>query len=224
MIKYLLLILCLIAINSNGQTRFISEIELIGGPSLSNYWGKDRPKDQVLNLTYFFGGGVSHKFKNKLEVNVKFLYERKGNKMDYTSTLYDENNVPGDYRFIQGSKLDYLTLLLNLRYYIDNRENFYAGLGGYVSNLRKSATYTEMQSLDTGATTFYYAYDNIYDDFDLGVNATTGYRIQLRPKLILNTQLTASIGLVDIVNNDDLMDGSLKCFNLSIGVGLCFKP
>jgi hypothetical protein len=224
MIKYLLLILGLIPINSNGQTPFISEIELVGGPSLSSYWGKHRPKDQVVNLTYFFGGGVSHKFKNKLEINVKLLYERKGNKMDYTETLYDENDVPGDYRFIQGSKLDYLTLLPNVKYYIDNSETFYAGLGGYISNLRKSATYTEMQSLDTGATTYYYAYDEIYDDFDFGVSFMTGYRIQLRPKLILNTQLITGIGLQDIVKDDGPMDGSLKCFNLSIGVGLIFKP
>ena len=225
MLKYLILIVSLIAFNSNAQTPLISEVELFGGPSLSNYWGKDRPMDQVANFTYFFGGGVSHRFKNKLEINVKFLFERKGNKMDYVETLYDKNDVPSDYRFIQGSKLDYLTLLTNLKYYIDQKDRFYAGLGCYVSNLRKSATYTEMQSLDTGATIYYYyQYVDIHNDFDFGLSVTTGYRIQLRTKLNLNIQLTSSVGLLDIVNNDIPTEASTRCFNLLLGVGFTFKP
>src|SRR5262245_17290643 len=107
MIKYIAVALSL-SFGANAQTPLVSEVELFGGPSLSNYWGNDRPDNQVTNPTYSFGAGVAHKFKNKFEVNVKVLYERKGNKMDYVSTLYDENDIATDYRFIEGSKLDYL--------------------------------------------------------------------------------------------------------------------
>src|SRR5262245_12833418 len=154
MIKFIVILLFL-ALTTHAQTPLVSEVELTGGPSLSSYWGKDRPDSQVAYLTYFFGAGVAHRFKNKLEVNVKVLYERKGNKMDYVSTLYDDNGTASDYRFIQGNEHHYLTLLPTLKFYLDKKDRFYAGLGCYLSNLRKAATYTEMQALSNGAFSYY---------------------------------------------------------------------
>ena len=219
-----LVMVCLLGFNANSQTSFITELELIGGPSLSSYWGKNRPKEQVAYWTYFFGGGAAHSFNHRLEINAKFLFERKGNKMDYVTTLYDENNVATTYRFIQGTELDYLTCLLNLKYYIDQKERFYGGVGGFLSSLQKSMTYTEAQVLQGGGTSYYYSQDGSYNDFDFGISAITGYRIQFRPKLFLNLQLIGNLGLSDIVKSEIPTEGPTKCFNLSLGVGFTFKP
>jgi hypothetical protein len=212
-----------LTIKLNAQNSLISEIEIFGGPSLSNYWGKYRPKDQVVNLTYFYGAGVSHKFNGKLEISGKLLFEQKGNKMQYVETFYDDNNVPTTSEFVQGSELDYLTFLVYLNYYLDKRDRFYAGFGGFLSSLSKSMTYTEVRSLQGGVISYYYANDDSFNDFDYGLSTMVGYKIPFRPKLIFNIRLIGSMGLSDIVKSEIPTEGPTKCFNLLLSVGFTFK-
>jgi len=123
-------------LESDSPNRIISEIEIIGGPSLSNCWGNYKPEDQVVNMSYVFGLGLSHKLNGPFEVNAKILFENKGFKRNYLYTFYDENEVPTTTRLVQGMEYDYLTVALSAMYYFNKKENFYVGLGCSLSTLQ----------------------------------------------------------------------------------------
>ena len=212
-----------ISLESDSNNQFISHIEIFGGPSLSNYWGKYKAEDQVVNMSYVFGLGLSHRLKSHFEINAKILLEKKGFKRDYLYTFYDQNNTPTTTRLVQGNKLDYWTVALSGVYYLGKHEHFYIGLGCSLSKLQKANTYTEEYNLQGVQISNYYAADNSYNDFDYGVITAFGYKIPLWRNIIFNTQLGGNLGVSDIMKSEIDHEGPLKLFNVWLTVGVTLK-
>jgi hypothetical protein len=205
--------------------KLISEIEVFGGPNLSNYWGKDVGDDQVTNLNYIIGLGLCHSIKNNLDVNIRIMLEKKGNKLDYYTTFYDSDNNAITYRFIQGNNLEYLTASILTKYYMGNMKRFIIGTGIYFGHLQKAKTYAEQYSVQGNQISYYYSDSNHYKDFDIGLSAAIGFRVPLRSNIIFNTQLFTNLGLIDIINRDlPNMDGNpVKNYILAIQLGISLK-
>jgi len=201
------------SINSSGQVNpeelstlspksFITKIEVIIGPGFSNLGkGKKAPSDQVFNAVYSGGVGLSHSINKSLEINSKILFERKGNKMEYTSTFYDTNG-PTTSRFEQGNKLGYVTGTLLTRYFFSQKKKFYLGFGGYLSYLLKSTTYTKEYSLQGELVSYYQADILGLDNYDIGISLNLGYIVPITKKIDVNIQFLHNIGLLNIADKN----------------------
>lgn len=204
---------------------FVTQIEVIAGPGFSNLGrGKNAPTDQVFNFVFSFGLGISHSLSKRFDLNAKIIFEQKGNKMDYISTFYDVNG-PTTSRFIQGNSISYVTGLMIPRCYLDTQRKLYMGLGGYLSFLLKSSTYTKEYSLQGDLISYYEAETNEFINYDLGLSFNLGYQVPIKNKMLLNLQLLHNSGLINIVNTNiqGHNDSSLKNNITSIVLGVTIK-
>ena len=211
--------------NLSDPKKIIAGFEIVGGPSLSNFWGKDISDDQVLNLNFVFGIGVYHMLNEHFELDLRLLSEKKGDKTDYTSTFFDPDNNPTTYRFVRGHELKYFTAHISLKYYFGNQRRISVSAGGYLGFLQDSKTYTETYDPQGTLISYYYADDNSFENLDYGLTLALGSRISIAKRVDLKPQLMASMGLADIINRDlPNMDGyPVKNYSLSLFICIAFN-
>jgi len=194
--------------------RLISEIEFLGGPNASNVWGSSTISDKVVNIRYTFGAGVSHELTPTLALNAKSLWENKGDKTDRIVTLYDENNQPITSRFVQGNRLEYITLVVSLRSYVGRQHKFFGAIGPAVGYLIKQETYTKEYDLDGNQISFYQSNTDAYRDFDVGLTGIFGFNHPLNDKINFTAQIFGNLGLSNIWRDDFPADGSLRNYSI----------
>jgi hypothetical protein len=181
--------------------KFIKQIQFFVGPNISNFWGNNSIQDQVINIQHCAGMGLSHPLNKSFDLQVKLLWELKGSKMDYQATFYDQNNEPLTWRFIQGTRLEYLTGSLTFNYYFSKRHKFYSGVGMSLSYLLKQETYTKQFDISSGNQISYYNSKTYwYRDVDAGCVMVIGFNQKLGLKTFFTTQLLGNIGIVDIIS------------------------
>jgi hypothetical protein len=198
------------------QRKFISEVDGFVGPSIS--WC-GHVENQVPYYSYVFGFGISHRIGHRFEINPRVSAERKGSKTEYVSSIF---GTPS--KFVQGTKLDYLTATILLKCYLGKRQNFYGGLGGYFSDARKMKTYTEQYTLEGDLISNYYADIVDYKDYDFGLSANFGFKKQIKGKLGFNAQLLANAGLMDLYLDSFNNAESTRNYHIALIVGITFNP
>jgi hypothetical protein len=111
--------------------------------------------------------------------------------------------------FKNQERLEYLTIPLNLKYYIDNQKEFYINGGPFVGFFlgNNSVIYPDNTSN---------AGKNPYKILDFGANLGVGKRFPINDKYSLNIELRHNCGLVNIQNIDVLAENTVKTnsFNL----------
>lgn len=200
--------------------RLISQIEFFGGPNASNFWGNSTISDQVINIRYTIGAGVSHELTPTLALNAKMLWENKGDKTDRIMTFYDENNQPITSRFVQGNRLEYITLSVSLKSYVGRQHKFFGAIGPAVGYLIKQGTYTKEYDLDGNQISFYQSNIDAYRDFDVGLTGIFGFNHPLNDKINFTAQIFGNLGLSNIWPDDFPADGSLRNYSISLLVGI----
>lgn len=206
--------------NSYLPKKFFSELELFVGPAASTLRGWDLDDhfiDRKIKIGYTFGLGVSHYFNRKVKITGKLFFERKGVVAEVTGLYFDEETqtlkegkANDDYNF------NYYTFSILPCYVVRKLE---LGVGPYVGYLNKMEL---KKSFSFNATKTINDYTEDYTQFDFGIAATVGYKLQIKSNIDLNFRLLHTFGLIEIAKHSP--DGwATKTTNTSILIGISFK-
>jgi hypothetical protein len=129
--------------------RFIDRIEVFAGPNLSfnygnifieNYRGEYADNNYVVNKRllkpgYQFGVGVYHPLANRIDLNVRVLFERKGTKNELNNPL---NPVNDDTRQISKDDYNYSYFTANAspNFYLGHKRKWSTSFGIYYSRIK----------------------------------------------------------------------------------------
>jgi hypothetical protein len=214
--------------------RFIQKIEIFAGPNMSfnygnmfieNYRGEYSNDNYVVNKRllkpgYVFGAGVYHPFSDRVDLNVRLQYERKGIRTELNTPTYNSNN-----RIIMYAKYDYdyLTITVRPQILLGEEKNMFISLGGYYSKIKRlegyGRTYDTNGTLNSeGSYKGRYFYDlgddgtmqgfswmpylTSVEDYDWGLVTSIGYRIPFKEKHSMLIQLQNNFGLKNINKNN----------------------
>lgn len=233
--------------------RFIDQVEVFGGPSLSfNHGNKlvDNYNDglitnkRLMKAGYSIGIGAYHPVKDWLELNTRVLFEQKGTRSQLNNPL---NPVNDDSRLVTNSEYSYgyLTVCLTSNFFIGKRKNVSVLFGGYLSKIKNVRGFGS--SFDTqGHITptagkfvgrYWYAFDNngginsftfipglqSYEQNDFGLTIGVAYQIHLTGNHRLTVRLIDNYGLYNIYNKKFVENLPEKNHNLSLTLGYIFN-
>ncbi len=201
--------------------KFISEIELLVGPSLIYGSGSDLLKDlRIPKFGFRFSLGLKHKMTTKFCISTVFSYGDKGIKFKSTSEDPDYN-PPAIVEVTQDIKLNYLELSIIPRYAFDYNERLYAGIGPYIgyllSNKLTQEVYRDGMFVSQSASRLDAKLN--YKEFDFGVSLMVGSNFVFSKRSIATIQLLYCFGLVDI-NKPQLEKMRNSLFSLQLGLTL----
>lgn len=209
--------------------RFIDKIEFVIGTGLcfnhgnmfiENYRGEYANGNYVENkrltkLSYSVGIGVYHPVTDRLNINLRLLWEQKGYKSELNSSLFNNSRAfaESDYTY------NYFTIPITAKLFLDKRKRFGVSLGGYVSQLNSvSATEKFYNTLDNTRTSSSFigrtlvAFDanggintasfipglQGFAAYDYGVIVGFNYQFKLGEKHGLVIQLIDNFGLANV--------------------------
>jgi len=142
---------------ANMPLRFINKIEIFAGPGLSfnrgnkfieNYKDANIENKRLLKVGYTAGVGIYHTLSKRIDLNLRFQFEKKGTMSELDHPLNPVNN---DSRQLISTSYsyNYLTLSLAPIAYIDKEKRFALSVGGYLGKIGKTSgiiTYSDPAS------------------------------------------------------------------------------
>jgi hypothetical protein len=179
--------------------KLFSEIEIYVGPGIGFLRGNASVDNSEFNkrkvkITYAYGIGLNHNINDRLSLNNKLFFERKGGVSELTGTYFDESTKTykkgiseHDYSF------NYYTLDISAAYKLGKRKKLSIGCGPYLSYLKK---HTHKQITFFRGSGAFFDETEHYRKFDFGVSMLIGYHIPVSPKVQLNVRLINALGLV----------------------------
>ena len=213
--KYFLLLLASTATFAQEKPKF--------GINLGSTFSNIRVSDSNIEEDFFFENtkydlnfllGISIEFplNEKFSLIGNVNYERKTFKK---SSAFDQPTLPNpndpafnpDRTFEIKQRLEYLTIPINLKYYIGNQKRFFINAGPYAGFFLNSNLKFEGKTIrDNG--------DNLFKTLDFGANLGVGTNFKINEKSSLNLEIRHNYGLIDIVSKDDYIKLKTNSFNL----------
>jgi hypothetical protein len=168
-----------------------------GGPAVSTFYREKYLDHQVPFFRYGLGVNFIRSIGKRFAFGSSLLWEAKGSKSDYPPLKYSTDPL-GDTRYVQGWRLNYLTLALTGQYFFDSKHRFYGGLGVSLGYLVKNEGFT--YNYDTNGDFTYQLRSAGKDirDFEAGLIATIGYNHRVGKKVFLCSQLIGNLGVTDL--------------------------
>ena len=130
--------------------RFIDKVEFVIGAGLcfnhgsmftENYRGEFANGNYVENkrlskIGFSVGIGVYHPVNDKIDINVRLLWEQKGYKSELNTTLGSNSREFRESEYTY----NYFTLPITAKLFIDKKRRFAISLGGYISQINSVST------------------------------------------------------------------------------------
>jgi hypothetical protein len=123
----------------------LNQVEVFGGINYSLNYGNNFVENysspvfinkREAKYGYSFGVGLSYSFNKRIDLNIRFQFEKKGTKSEFTTNSIN----PGSHNLVQNVETNntysYLTLSVAPRIYM--HENWFATVGGYISQIQNS--------------------------------------------------------------------------------------
>lgn len=143
--------------------RFIDKVEIVIGTGLcfnhgnmfiENYRGEFANGNYVENtrltkIGYSIGIGAYHPVNDRIDINVRVLWEQKGYRSELNTTLGSKSRAfaESDYTY------NYFTIPVTAKLFIDKKRRFAISFGGYLSQLNSvAATEKFYNTLDNSRT------------------------------------------------------------------------
>ncbi len=170
-------------------------------------------------VNFLIGTSLEYPLTEKLSVLANLNFERKS----FTNTIYFETlgnfDPVVDPAFMTGSfkargTLNYITLPVNLKYYLGAKKAFYINGGPYAGFFISETTKVDGNKVTDDSDTF--------KTIDFGVNLGIGTRIAINEKSDLNIELRDCLGLTNISKVPVIDNGTVKTNSLALVVGWQF--
>ncbi len=227
--------------------RFIDKIEIFAGPNLSfnygnmfieNYKDDNVTNKRLLKLGHAFGLGVYHPIQDRLDINLRFLYEEKGTNSEMVTPGLQINS---DYLY------KYLSASMAPRILFGKRKKLELSFGLYYSRIQSvkgDITVLDRQNDQTFISSFYGRQVRelrpdgstasisylpglqSFEEYDFGITIGFGYSLNLSQKSSVTIYLTDNLGLLNInkpviiVDNPNPLE---KNHNISLLIGYIVK-
>lgn len=199
--KLHLLFLLTLPVLSSAQEEIKYGINI--GPSMSDIRGDGYAKDFNYGFGYLFGISMNVPLNQRFAFCTGINYEKKSatqkTSFSYTETIVGPDGSAIDYTATGTSKIitsiDYITVPVNLKYYLDIWENYYVTGGGFIA-------YALDEGYKTKGDKPMESYQQNYESFDYGVNFGIGTKLKLTRNQDLNIELRDNLGLANITDID----------------------
>jgi len=205
--KYLLLLLLA------GSATFAQNKPKFGvnvGGTYANIRGNKVADSNKYDLNFLVGISFEVPLSERFSFVGNVNYERK----TFKNTI--SNNFSEDFDpIVNSSKLDikvrleYITLPLNLKYYVDTQKRFYVNGGPFVGVFLDSHSKVEGEKTNEDA-------NGLFKTLDFGCNLGVGTNFKINQKNSLNLELRHNYGLSNISDVKVVNNGTVKTnsFNL----------
>ncbi len=180
------------------SNHFFSKIELMAGPSISFLRGNAGVETTTLvkrkiKTGYTYGLGLVHKVDERYNIEVQFLFERKGGTSESITMYFDsstqslkQGKTTSEYSY------DYFTLPIFVDYNFGRKRRFNIGLGLFTSYLQKQIVTEKFPFFGTIQTK---DETDLNKKIDFGLAYKMGYLLPLRSNLDLSFQLLNTRGI-----------------------------
>jgi len=155
-------------------------------------------KDSKYDVNFLVGVSIEIPLNEKFSFVGNINYERKSYKRnvvfsqsnfeDFDPILDNRTYISEEYK----TRLEYITIPLNLKHYIDSKKKFYANGGPFLGFFLNSNYKTDGENSG-------YGNDN-FKTLDFGLNLGIGTNFKINEKSSLNLEIRHNYGLIDINN------------------------
>jgi hypothetical protein len=173
------------------------------GPSLADIRGDGYAADFNYGIGYLFGLTMEVPLNQRFSFCTGINYERKSS-IQKTSFSYNETIIGPDGTAVQlpvegtgkiTTKLDYIVVPVNLKYYLDIWETYYATGGGFIAYALNEG-YTVKGDIPMTD------YQQNYENLDYGVSFGIGTKFKLNRTQEVNIELRDNLGLANVTDID----------------------
>ncbi|TRW26731.1 PorT family protein [Flavobacterium zepuense] len=188
------------------------KIGINAGATLANFTGNDVADEYKYGFDFLAGLSLEVPLNNKFSAFMNINYERKTPKATFMEYGYDYNTgFEGMMRYEQKVILQYITVPLNIRYYIGSKKNFFINAGPYVS------FYVDDIIKVNGETIREWRGSSDFKPVDFGVNLGAGTRLKVGNTSDINIELRNNFGLSNIDDTEGYSDViKTNAFNLIV--------
>lgn len=187
--KYLLLLLLA------GSATFAQEKPKFGvnfGGTFSNIRGNEVAETNKYDLNFLIGGSIEVPLNEKLSFLGNINYERKTFKNTITTINFEDfDPIINSSKVKVKLRLEYITIPLNLKYYIDTQKKFYVNGGPFVGFFLNSNTKAEGKNTGEDG-------NDLFKTLDFGANLGIGTSFKITEKNSLNLEIRHNYGLTNI--------------------------
>jgi len=171
------------------------------GGTYSNIRGNEIADTNKYDANFLIGASIEIPLNERFSLLGNLNYERK----TFKNTLNVIGGNPFDPMFTTQNvdikaRLEYLTIPVNLKYYIDSQKRFYINGGAFAGIFLDSNTKVDGENTNENE-------NDLFQTLDLGVNLGVGTNIKITEKNSLNIEIRHNYGLKNIskakVYNDD---------------------
>lgn len=204
--KYLFLLLASSATFAQEKPKFGVNV----GGTYSNIRGNEIAETNKYDANFLIGASIEIPLNERFSLLGNLNYERK----TFKNTINVISDDPFDPVIITRNvdvkgRLEYLTIPVNLKYYIDKNKRFYVNGGVFAGIFLNSNTKAEGENSNNDE-------NDLFKTVDFGVNLGIGTNFKINEKNSLNLEVRHNYGLTNIskarVYNDDTV--KTNSFNL----------
>jgi hypothetical protein len=206
--KHYFLFLILLCTASIAQNKPVFGINV--GGTYANIRGNVAANKNDYKPNFLVGGSIEIPINERFSFLGNINYERKtfGQKLEVSpfegfDPIVNSRNVDYDVR------LEYLTIPMNIKYYMDSQKRFFVNGGLFAGIFLASSS--KADGRDT-----YDDESGLFKAFDFGLNFGLGTKIKVTEKHNMNLELRHNLGLSNISERRTINDKALKTnsFNL----------
>lgn len=190
------------------------------GSTLSNIRASDSDsypdfffEDTKYDINFLIGISIEVPLSEKFSLVGNVNYERKtfkkSRKLDSpTLPIEGDPNFNPDRTADIKQRLEYITIPLNLKYYVGNQKRFFVNAGPYAGFFLDSNLKIEGNTIkDNG--------NSLFSTMDFGINLGVGTNFKINEKSSLNLEIRHNYGLTDITSKEhDFIKLRTNSFNL----------
>jgi hypothetical protein len=192
-----------------------TSIGINAGSTLSWLRGNDIAKQNDPAVNFLVGVSLELPVSNNLAFFTSLNYERKSVSRNIPFSSLGMGNVPdpNDPAFRQGGfdvryTLSYLTVPINIRYYIGSGKKFYINGGPYAGFILGDSAKIEGRKAEDE--------NGDYKSVEFGINAGLGFRVLSSSKHNLDIELRDNLGLTNIYDGPVVDNGTVKTNTLNL--------
>lgn len=216
--KSLLFVVLIASLFVNGQNDIIASVS--SGVTFSSIRGNAIAEQNHFDFNYVGGIGFEKPISNKVSILTGIYYDNKS----FKNEIYF--NRPNNYDpydpFFYDSKvklkvtLQYLTIPVLFRYYLDKNQLFYINSGPYVGFYLNTTTRVDGDKIKDDS-------NDVFKTVDFGWSIGIGKKFKITEKNNLSIELKENLGLMNISNVPVQGNGTVKTNSFNLILGYEFK-
>lgn len=192
-------------------------LSVTSGATLSNIRGNEIAKQNDYDFNYVGGIDIEKPFNSNFSFVTGLHYDNKSfkNEIEFSRFNNFDPLINNSKRKIKLT-LQYLTIPILFRYYIDKENSFYINSGPYIGFFLNTTTRVEGDKIKDDS-------NEVFKTLDLGWSLGIGKKFKITEKNNLTVELRDNLGLSNISDVPVQGNGTVKTNSFNLLVGYEFK-